>query len=96
MEEGEVAVFPWPLESVAVRNRVTGSGVIGTSLYLVRTRVMPGIEYRCCRAACGSCVISKARWKQTEKWCELPIWGDDGVIHMPCSGNASFTSLETS
>jgi len=58
MEGGEVAVFPWPLELVAVR---TGSGVIGGLPYLVRTRVMPGIEYRCCRAACGSCVMSKAR-----------------------------------
>ena len=62
IEEGDVAIFPWPLELIAVRNRVTGpSGAIGISLYLVKTRVIPGIEYRCCRAACGSCVMSKAR-----------------------------------
>ena len=61
MEDGDVAIFPWPLEFIAVRNGVMGSGITGALLYLVRTRVMPGIEYRCCKAACGSCVMSKAR-----------------------------------
>lgn len=35
--------------------------IVCVLLYLVRTRVMPGIEYKCCREACGSCVISNAR-----------------------------------
>lgn len=61
MEDGDVAIFPWPLELIAVRNGVTGSKVVGVLLYLVRTRVIPGIEYKCCKAACGSCVMSKAR-----------------------------------
>ena len=47
--------------SWAVRNGVMEPGIIGVLLYLVRIRVMPGIEYRCCKAACGSCVMSKAR-----------------------------------
>ena len=51
----------------------SGPSFIRALLYLVRTRVMPGIEYRCCRAACGSCVISKARWKQTGKEYRFPV-----------------------
>lgn len=73
-----------------------GCGIIGVFPYLVKTRVIPGIEYRCCRAACGSCVMSKARWKQTEKRYEPPIrvrWCDSlalerqRFIHKP--GNVS-------
>ena len=51
IEDGDVAIFPWPLELITVRNRVTWSGITGVSLYLVRIRVIPGIEYRCCKAA---------------------------------------------